>query len=85
MAVLLLGTSLLGLPHQTAQTLAAKTETPTTMRFTGAPFEITAAHRNLTYNPATTALRAKGSHDDEEDDLDWCIDQVASFGTLAST
>jgi hypothetical protein len=84
MAVLLLGTSLLGLPHQTAQTLAAKTEMPTTMRFSGAPFEITAAHRNLTYSPVNAGLRAKSTSDDK-DDKDWCVDQVASFGTLAST
>jgi len=87
MAVLLLGTSLLALPHQTAQTLAVKTEMPTTMRFSGAPFEITAAHRNITYSPANTGLRVKGNggHDEDDLDLDWCTDQTASFGTLAST
>ena len=85
MAVLLLGTSLLGVPQPIAQTLAAKTEAPSTMRFKGAPFEITAAHRNLTYIPVTTGLREKPREKQEEDDLAWCHDQIASFGTLAST
>ena len=84
MAVLMLGAQLvLALPHQTASTLAAQTEAPTTMRFAGVPFEITAAIRNITYRPENTALRNGPTKND--DDLDWCQDSPASFGTLAST